>query len=88
MPRKKLPAEAIDASVLFETVALGAKIVNAHLMGGERVKEMDHFVATVETPKGTLLGVGRDSVSCHLSLVFLSLVSITLALPFHLAVLL
>jgi len=37
--------------VLFETTAMGAKLRNQHRIGGERVKEMDHFVATVETPE-------------------------------------
>jgi hypothetical protein len=36
--------------VLFETTAMGAKLRNQHRIGGERVKEMDHFVASVETP--------------------------------------
>eukprot|EP00047_Mylnosiga_fluctuans_P011498 m.21761 g.21761 ORF g.21761 m.21761 type:complete len:208 (-) comp3664_c0_seq1:156-779(-) len=29
---------------------MGAKLRNVHRMGGERVKEMDHFVASIETP--------------------------------------
>ena len=37
--------------MLFETTALGAKLRNTHRVGGERVKEMDHFVASVETPR-------------------------------------
>eukprot|EP00038_Savillea_parva_P000591 m.97051 g.97051 ORF g.97051 m.97051 type:complete len:654 (-) comp10201_c0_seq1:1809-3770(-) len=53
---KPLPAPAdVKAAVgspdvLFETTALGAKLRNQHRIGGERVKEMDHFVASVETP--------------------------------------
>jgi len=44
------PAE-LEASVMFETAGgLGPKITNTHLMGGERVKELDFFVASVETP--------------------------------------
>jgi len=40
--------------VLFETAAMGAKLRNTHRVGGERVKEMDHFVASVETPSASL----------------------------------
>jgi len=40
-----------NAAALFETAAMGAKLRNTHKMGGERVKDMDHFVASVETPK-------------------------------------
>ena len=47
---KELPPVATHSAVLFETAAVGAKIRNVHKMGGERVKEMDHFVASVETP--------------------------------------
>ena len=44
-------AEELNASVMFETAGgLAAKINNGHLMGGERVKELDFFVASVETP--------------------------------------
>jgi hypothetical protein len=42
-----LPPAAIAATVLFETTAVGAKLRNTHKVGGERVKEMDHFVASV-----------------------------------------
>lgn len=34
----------------YESVNMAAKIRNIHKSGGERVKEMDHFVATVQTP--------------------------------------
>lgn len=45
------PAE-LEASVMFETAGgLGPKITNTHLVGGERVKELDFFVASIETPK-------------------------------------
>lgn len=44
-------AAQVEATVLFETTALGAKLRNTHRVGGERVKEMDHFVASVETPR-------------------------------------
>ena len=50
-PQQKLPVKAVESTVLFETVALGAKLQNTHKMGGERVKEMDHFVASIETPR-------------------------------------
>jgi hypothetical protein len=41
----------VDAAVLFETAGgLGGKLNNAHLMGGERVKELDFFTASIETP--------------------------------------
>ena len=30
---------------------MGTKLRNTHRVGGERVKEMDHFVASVETPR-------------------------------------
>jgi hypothetical protein len=45
----KLPTAAeLDAAVLFETAGgLGAKLRNTHLVGGERVKEVDFFVASV-----------------------------------------
>jgi hypothetical protein len=43
------PASVLS-DVLFETAAVGAKIRNTNRMGGERVKVMDHFVASVETP--------------------------------------
>lgn len=43
-----------NAAVLFETAAMGAKLRNTHRVGGERVKEMDHFVASVETPSANL----------------------------------
>ena len=46
-----LPPKAIESTVLFETVAMGSKLRNTHKVGGERVKEMDHFVASVETPR-------------------------------------
>lgn len=46
-----LPPKQIAATVLFETTAVGAKLRNTHKVGGERVKEMDHFVASVETPR-------------------------------------
>ena len=41
----------LEVSVMFETAGgLATKINNGHLLGGERVKEMDFFVASVETP--------------------------------------
>eukprot|EP00035_Acanthoeca_spectabilis_P010574 m.186940 g.186940 ORF g.186940 m.186940 type:complete len:658 (-) comp15066_c0_seq7:298-2271(-) len=45
-----LRAVVASPDVLFETTAMGAKLRNQHRIGGERVKEMDHFVASVETP--------------------------------------
>eukprot|EP00051_Salpingoeca_urceolata_P034258 m.24253 g.24253 ORF g.24253 m.24253 type:complete len:581 (+) comp7433_c0_seq1:360-2102(+) len=54
LPKGKAPVQAkpqaAKAAIMFETTALGAKIRNTHKVGGERVKEMDHFVASVETP--------------------------------------
>jgi hypothetical protein len=41
-----LTPKQIEATVLFETTAMGAKLRNTHRVGGERVKEMDHFVAS------------------------------------------
>ena len=43
------PTEAeLNTAVLFETAGgLGAKLRNTHLVGGERVKELDFFVASV-----------------------------------------
>jgi hypothetical protein len=36
---------------MFETAGgIAAKLTNTHLMGGERVKELDFFVASIETP--------------------------------------
>eukprot|EP00656_Telonema_subtile_P052422 TRINITY_DN7308_c0_g2_i7.p2 TRINITY_DN7308_c0_g2~~TRINITY_DN7308_c0_g2_i7.p2 ORF type:complete len:279 (+),score=77.50 TRINITY_DN7308_c0_g2_i7:1047-1883(+) len=35
----------------FENAALGAKLRNANKVSGKRFKEMDHFVAVVETPE-------------------------------------
>ena len=40
----------VEADALFETAAVGAKLRNTHRVGGERIKEMDHFVASVEVP--------------------------------------
>ncbi len=37
-------------AVLFEVAAIGAKIRNTHKVSGERVKEMQFFVQSVETP--------------------------------------
>ena len=34
-----------DALDLFENAAIGAKLRNTNKVGGERFKEMDHFVA-------------------------------------------
>lgn len=36
--------------VPLELAAVGSKIRNIHRVGGERVKEVDHFVESVETP--------------------------------------
>lgn len=46
------PTEAeLHTAVLFETAGgLGAKLRNTHLVGGERVKELDFFVASVSVP--------------------------------------
>lgn len=48
--KAKASPAVTHSSVLWETAAVAAKIRNAHKVGGERVKEMDHFVASVETP--------------------------------------
>lgn len=39
-----------NVGVPVEVAAVSAKIRNIHRVAGERVKEMDHFVASVETP--------------------------------------
>ena len=53
--RPEKPAD-LEAAVMFETAGgLAGKINNAHLMGGERVKELDFFVATVRTPAVVVL---------------------------------
>lgn len=47
----RLEAKELETAVLFETAGgLGAKLNNTHIMGGERVKELDFFVASIETP--------------------------------------
>jgi len=47
----RLEATELQAAVMFETAGgLGAKLNNTHIMGGERVKELDFFVASIETP--------------------------------------
>lgn len=43
-------ASAESTGVPVEVAAVAAKIRNISRVGGERVKEMDHFVASVETP--------------------------------------
>jgi hypothetical protein len=40
----------ITLQVPYETAGVTNKIKNIHHVGGERVKEMDHFVAAVATP--------------------------------------
>lgn len=49
-PQHEAPPQATHTALMFETAAVGVKVRNVHRMGGERVKEMDHFVASVETP--------------------------------------
>jgi hypothetical protein len=51
------PTEAeLKTAVLFETAGgLGAKLRNTHLVGGERVKELDFFVASVSVLVGTFV---------------------------------
>ena len=47
-------------SVPFEVAAVGAKIRNMARVGGERVRELDHFVESVETPVVELRLGGRN----------------------------
>lgn len=49
-PQHEAPPSATHTALMFETAAVGVKVRNVNLMGGERVKEMDHFVASVEIP--------------------------------------
>lgn len=47
-------------SVPFEVAAVGAKLRNMARVGGERVRELDHFVESVETPVVELRLGGRS----------------------------
>lgn len=45
------PPEASDPAIMYEVAAVATKIRNTHKVGGERVKEMQFFVESVETPE-------------------------------------
>ena len=47
-PEMRVPDK--EAYLLFETASVARRIRNTHKTGGERFKEMDYFVASVETP--------------------------------------
>ena len=59
-PVERAGASLGDVGVPFEVAAVGAKIRNVLRVGGERVKEMDHFVPTVRTPVVNVQLLGRD----------------------------
>jgi hypothetical protein len=44
------PEQPEGNAVMYEVAAVSAKLRNVGIVGGERVKEMDHYVAQVETP--------------------------------------
>ena len=46
--------------VPYEVAGVGSRIKNLHRVGGQRVQEMDHFVAAVATPKIEVLMKGED----------------------------
>ena len=46
--------------VPYEVAGVGSRIKNLHRVGGQRVPEMDHFVAAVATPKIEVLLKGDD----------------------------
>jgi hypothetical protein len=48
------PPEASDPAIMYEVAAVATKIRNTHKVGGERVKEMQFFVESVETPGESL----------------------------------
>lgn len=57
--RRKAPT--LDSvGVPYEVAGVTSKIKNIHRVGGERVKEMDHFVAAVSTPVVDVLLTGPD----------------------------
>jgi hypothetical protein len=57
--RRKAPT--LDSiGVPYEVAGVTNKIKNIHRVGGERVKEMDHFVAAVSTPVVDVLLTGPD----------------------------
>lgn len=62
------PPEASDPAIMYEVAAVATKIRNTHKVGGERVKEMQFFVESVETP-GESLATISHSVFCLLSLI-------------------
>ena len=47
---------------MYEVAAVAAKLHNVGIVGGERVKEMDHYVASVETPTVRVTGGGPKDV--------------------------
>ena len=47
---KPTPKQEEGNAVMFEVASVFAKLHNIGIVGGERVKEMDHYVASVETP--------------------------------------
>ena len=55
-------------SVMYEVAAVGTKLRNVMRMGGERVKEMDHFVDFVKTPKVVIGGALDIALSSLASL--------------------
>ena len=55
-------------SVMYEVAAVGTKLRNVMRMGGERVKEMDHFVDFVKTPKVVIGGALNIALSSLASL--------------------
>ena len=51
-----IPPKEEGNAVMFEVASVFAKLHNVGIVGGERVKEMDHYVASVETPTVRITG--------------------------------
>jgi hypothetical protein len=53
---KPIPQKEEGNAVMYEVASVFAKLHNVGIVGGERVKEMDHYVASVETPVVRIAG--------------------------------
>eukprot|EP01052_Picozoa_sp_SAG31_P024616 SAG31_NODE_2108_length_6427_cov_7.816688_2_plen_856_part_00 len=59
---KPIPQREEGNAVMYEVASVFAKLHNVGIVGGERVKEMDHYVASVETPVVRILGNGAPAL--------------------------
>ena len=59
---KPIPQQEEGNAVMYEVASVFAKLHNIGIVGGERVKEMDHYVASVETPVVRILGNGSPKL--------------------------